>query len=602
MGMLENIQSGKENNPPRLMIYGSEGVGKAQPLDAKVLTPSGFVEMGTLHVGDNVIGSDGKAHKVLAVFPQGEKEVFRVTFRDGSQTECTDEHLWFTQTRGERDQDQPGAVRDMHTIRHSLRYGTHFNHAVPRVAPVEFESSEDLPISPWLLGVYLAEGNCGTSAIISNPETDILKRIAESVPESDTTLTGERNIRIRKRQFGSAPSAFKKGLMALGLEDKISDTKFIPPCYLMASIENRKELLRGICDGDGYVVQPGAVEIATASPQMAKDILFLVRSLGGAVTMEVRSVHYRKDGEKHVVKPSHRIYASFTNGVVPVASAKHMAKWKFPEWMIRHTIRSVVSVGKKECQCIVIDALDSLYITDDFIVTHNSTFGASAPGAIFVQTEDGLGEINCKKFPLAHNLAEVLAELAALRDEQHDFQTVVVDSADWLERLIFDEVCREYGVRNIEKADGGYGRGYTHALTHWRKVINLLQELRDKRGMMVILVAHAKVERFEDPENAAYDRYTPRLHKHAASLIAEWVDAVLFANKKFRITKENAGFSGERAIAAPIGADGGERIIRTVGSPACVAKNRYGLPSELPLSWQAFIDAYQKIQAGNANA
>ena len=215
-----------------------------------------------------------------------------------------------------------------------------------------------------------------------------------------------------------------------------------------------------------------------------------------------------------------------------------------------------------------------------------STFGASAPGAIFVQTEDGLGEINCKKFPLAHSVAEVLSELTALRDEPHDFQTVVIDSADWLERLIFDEVCREYGVRSIEKADGGYGRGYTHALTHWRKVIALLQELRDKRNMMVILVAHAKVERFEDPENAAYDRYTPRLHKHAASLIAEWVDAVLFANKKFRVTKENAGFTGERAIAAPIGADGGERIIRTVGSPACIAKNRYGLPAELPLSWR----------------
>ena len=149
-----------------------------------------------------------------------------------------------------------------------------------------------------------------------------------------------------------------------------------------------------------------------------------------------------------------------------------------------------------------------------------STFGASAPGAIFIQTEDGLGEIDCRKFPLAHSLSEVIAELTALRDEAHEFQSVVVDSVDWLERLIFDEVCREFGVRSIEKADGGYGRGYTHALTHWRKVISLLQELRDKRGMMVILVAHAKVERFEDPENAAYDRYTPRLHKHAASLIA----------------------------------------------------------------------------------
>jgi len=228
-----------------------------------------------------------------------------------------------------------------------------------------------------------------------------------------------------------------------------------------------------------------------------------------------------------------------------------------------------------------------------------STFGACAPNAIFVQTEDGLGEINCRKFPLAKSFAVVIEELTALRDEPHEFQSIVIDSADWLERLIFDEVCREFGVRSIEKADGGYARGYTHALTHWRKIIALLEDLRDQRGMMVILIAHAKIERFEDPENAAYDRYTPRLHKHATSLVAEWVDAVLFANKKFRVQKEAAGFSGERAIAAPIGADGGERIIRTVGSPACIAKNRFGLPAELPLSWQAFIDAYQKIEDSN---
>ncbi len=223
-----------------------------------------------------------------------------------------------------------------------------------------------------------------------------------------------------------------------------------------------------------------------------------------------------------------------------------------------------------------------------------SSWAASAPNAVFIQTEDGLGEIDCKKFPLAHTFSEVTNALVALRDEPHNFQTVVIDSADWLERLIFDEVCREFGVRNIEKADGGYGRGYTHALTHWRKVIALLNELRNKRGMMTILVAHSKVERFEDPENSAYDRYTPRLHRHAASLISEWVDAVLFANKKFRISKENAGFSGERAVATPIGADGGERVLRTIGSPACVAKNRFGLPGEIPLSWQAFIEAYRK--------
>lgn len=221
-----------------------------------------------------------------------------------------------------------------------------------------------------------------------------------------------------------------------------------------------------------------------------------------------------------------------------------------------------------------------------------STFGASAPNPIFIQTEDGLGEIDCRKFPLARSFGEVLAMLTALRDEPHNFQTVTIDSLDWLERLIFDEVCREYGVRSIEKADGGYARGYVHALTHWRKAVALLEELRDKRGMLVILIAHAKVERFEDPESAAYDRYTPRLHKHAASLISEWVDAVLFASKRFRVQKEGAGFN-ERNIAAPIGADGGERILRTIGSPACVAKNRFSLPGEIPLSWSAFVAALQ---------
>ena len=229
-----------------------------------------------------------------------------------------------------------------------------------------------------------------------------------------------------------------------------------------------------------------------------------------------------------------------------------------------------------------------------------STWGAAAPKPIFIQTEDGLGEIDCAKFPLARSFSDVQTALTALRDEPHDFQTVVLDSADWLERLIWDQVCAEFGVRSIEKADGGFGKGYVHALTHWRKVVSLLDELRNKRGMIALIIAHSKVERFEDPENAAYDRYTPRLHKHAASLLSEWVDAVLFATRRFRIQKENAGFSGERGIASPIGADGGERILRTVGSPACIAKNRFGLPAEIPLSWTAFIEAYGK--AGSSGA
>jgi hypothetical protein len=107
--------------------------------------------------------------------------------------------------------------------------------------------------------------------------------------------------------------------------------------------------------------------------------------------------------------------------------------------------------------------------------------------------------------------------------------------------------------------------------------------------MVVLLIAHAKVERFEDPETSAYDRYSPRLHKHAAALVTEWCDAVLFATRRFTTRSEDAGFGRQRAIAAPIGASGGERILRTVGGPTCVAKNRYRLAPELPLSWDALF-------------
>jgi hypothetical protein len=219
-----------------------------------------------------------------------------------------------------------------------------------------------------------------------------------------------------------------------------------------------------------------------------------------------------------------------------------------------------------------------------------STLAASAPKPVFVQTEDGLGEIDCEKFPLSTSVDDVMEALAELRTADHSYQTVVIDSLDWLERLIWDEVCKEFKVSCIEKADGGYQRGYVHALTHWRKVVDALNILRLGKRMAVILVAHAKVEKFEDPETTTYDRYSPRLHKHAGALLTEWVDAVLFATRKIRTQVEDTGFGRERAIAVAVGSEaGGERILRTVGGPSCVAKNRYSLPPELPLSWGALM-------------
>lgn len=230
-----------------------------------------------------------------------------------------------------------------------------------------------------------------------------------------------------------------------------------------------------------------------------------------------------------------------------------------------------------------------------------STLASSAPSPIFVQTEDGLDAIDCHRFPLATTYAEVQQALCELQAQAHDYETVVIDSTSALERLIHDQVCKDSGVTSIEKAEGGYSRGYTAALSYWREILAQLNDLRLKKNMVVVLIAHAKVERFEDPEANAYDRYAPRLHKHASALLCEWCDAVLFATRKMRTQSEDAGFGRTRTTAHGLGKAGGERILRTVGSPCCVAKNRYGITEELPLSWAALMSAFSQSQQKRGN-
>jgi hypothetical protein len=211
-----------------------------------------------------------------------------------------------------------------------------------------------------------------------------------------------------------------------------------------------------------------------------------------------------------------------------------------------------------------------------------SSWAAQAPKPIFIQTEDGLGGIECSRFPLTESYAQVIETISALYSEQHEYQTVVVDSLDWLERIIWAEVCRRKNVESIE--DIGYGKGYIFAVTFWRQVLEGLSALRSTRGMMVILIAHSQVERFENPETDSYDRYVPRLHKHANALVQEWCDEVLFATYKVFTKQADEGFG--RVKVKGLGT--GERIVRTAERPAHVAKNRLNLPDELPLEYAAY--------------
>ena len=220
-----------------------------------------------------------------------------------------------------------------------------------------------------------------------------------------------------------------------------------------------------------------------------------------------------------------------------------------------------------------------------------TTLAASADQVIVAPLEDGLVGVSCDRFPEMESYASLLSALEALQDQEHGYQALALDSLSALERFIWDEVCQESGVSSIEKAAGGFGKGYVLALTYWRELLTRLDQLRDQREMVILLIAHAKVERYEDPQSIAYDRYAPRLHKHASALVCEWCDAVLFATRKLRAQTEDLGFGRTRTIAHGLGGGGGDRVLRTVGSPACLAKNRFSLPEELPLSWDALMTA-----------
>lgn len=220
-----------------------------------------------------------------------------------------------------------------------------------------------------------------------------------------------------------------------------------------------------------------------------------------------------------------------------------------------------------------------------------SSWAAQAESPIFITTEDGLGEIEVPHFPLATDYENAMTNVVSLIENDHEYKTCVIDSADWLERLIHAAICGKDNSESITQAAGGFGAGYAMAVKYWSEFLAALDYLRNEKQMAIIMIAHSQVVRFEDPESPAYDRHAPKLHKNAAAMINEWADAVLFATRKMRIVEQKEGFGKKRTTAAPIGASGGDRIIRCVGSPACVAGNRYGLPDELPLDYQAFADA-----------
>jgi hypothetical protein len=218
-----------------------------------------------------------------------------------------------------------------------------------------------------------------------------------------------------------------------------------------------------------------------------------------------------------------------------------------------------------------------------------TTWAAAAPKPIFIFTEEGQGILDLARFPICRTWADILACCKTLHEGEHDYQTVVIDTIDLAEPMLWEYVCTMHQQESIDTNGGsfGFGRGYGHAVNQGRELLKWLDVLRDDRGMAVIVIAHSDTTKFECPGLESYDRYGLRLHKKFAATVHDWADTVLFANFQSHVVKDDEGFKKTRNRAVGLG----ERILFTECRPSFIAKNRYGLPPQLPFKWAAFQKA-----------
>jgi len=368
---------------PLLSLIGKAGTGKAQPLDAKILTPTGWTTMGAIKPGDEVIGDHGKPIKVLGVYPQGKKKIFRIEFSDGSSTESCDEHLWLTKTSLERDQGKQGKVRELSEIRSSLLYGKNAkkNHSIPMVQPVEFDPV-NVDIDPYLLGLLLGDGSFKNSISITSADSEIINYCKDVIPSELSLKMKSDGISysITKRHRSKNPNVILNHIKSMGLFGISSAEKFIPRNYMFNTKAVRLAVLRGLLDTDGFCSKSGFDTIFySTSKQLSEDVQFIVQSLGGKAVIKNKFTKFKykeciKDG-----KPSFAVYISLPSDIIPFQLTRKKNRFvPRTKYVPKRYITNVSFVGEKDAQCVYVDSVSHLYVTDDFIVTHNTLIAIAA--------------------------------------------------------------------------------------------------------------------------------------------------------------------------------------------------------------------------------
>jgi phosphate starvation-inducible PhoH-like protein len=352
--------------------------GRSQPLDSLVVTPTGYRRMGDIKRGDYVTGTDGSPTQVWGVYPQGTIDVYKVTFSDGTSAECSEDHLWDTMTLNEKRHNKGYTTKTTKQIQETVK--NKYNQKVHRIqvcSPVSFSGSIE-GIDPYILGALLGDGNFHeqTSVTLTNVDNGIVEEVRSRLPSELRLVLVDKN-QYRLVGHKHKPNSIRRFLKRNGLLGKTAGCKFIPESCKIVCIVDRLELLRGLMDTDGSIFKHRSgncrIQYYSTSKKLAKDVVYLVNSLGGIAHMRKREFDESDDHMHNGRKIRHTMPCYVVDIVIGVNPFK--IERKAQEYNImrpQRLIASVQYVGRKPCQCIAIDAKNSLYLTDHFIVTHNT--------------------------------------------------------------------------------------------------------------------------------------------------------------------------------------------------------------------------------------
>lgn len=341
---------------------------KPQPVDSPVLTPSGQKKLGDLKIGDYVIGSDGKPTKVIGIYPKGLQEVYEVEFKDKTVVECSKDHAWYV-----HDNHAGGwSVKEAWQISQAPYYK---KYAVPLPSgPVQYENNTRLPMHPYVLGALLGDGGFTSNVLKFSSQSGETVELLKKYATPDVIFKDQRHFGSNSWQIDGP---WREQLKELNLWTCNSYNKFIPSKYLEASVEDRILLLQGLCDTDGNT---SILRYTTISPLMAECFQELVWSLGGKTNINVSKERIHQNGIT-INKPQYAINYWLPSTIEPNQLERKRIGRKPRSKGLYRTINKVRATGKeKEMVCIRVEAEDHLYMTNNFILTHNTTSNLMSEG------------------------------------------------------------------------------------------------------------------------------------------------------------------------------------------------------------------------------